>query len=59
MTTETVSQYQTRVKWGFKGEMKYPMNLMMLFMDMETMLAPDLEKGLSSLKAILEGYREL
>lgn len=59
MTTEAVSEHQTRVRWGFKGEMKYPMNLMMLVMDMETMLAPDLEKGLHSLKAIMEGYREL
>ena len=54
MTTDSVSQYQTRVKWGFRGEMKYPMNLMMLTMDMEKMLAPDLEKGLQSLKSILE-----
>lgn len=59
MTTEAVSEHQTKVRWGFNGEMKYPMNLMMLFMDMEKMLAPDLEKGLSSLKAIMEGYREL
>jgi hypothetical protein len=54
MTTEAVSDNQTRVKWGFNGEMKYPMNLMLIFMDMEKMLAPDLEKGLSSLKAIME-----
>lgn len=54
MTTEAVSDSQTKVKWGFNGEMKYPMNLMLLAMDMEKMLAPDLEKGLSNLKAILE-----
>lgn len=54
MATETVSGNQTRVKWGFNGKMKYPMNLIMLAMDMEKMLAPDLEKGLGSLKAILE-----
>lgn len=54
MTTEAVSDNQTRVKWGFNGEMKYPMNLMLLFMNMEKMLAPDLENGLSSLKGILE-----
>lgn len=59
MITEALSDKQTKVKWGFNGEMKYPMNLMMLFMNMETMLGPDLEKGLGSLKAILEGYREL
>lgn len=54
MTTEAVSDNQTKVKWGFNGEMKYPMNLMLLFMNMEKMLAPDLEKGLRSLKKILE-----
>lgn len=54
MTTEAVSDNQTKVKWGFNGEMKYPMNLMMLFMNMEKMLAPDLENGLSSLKGIME-----
>ena len=54
MTTEAVSDSQTRVKWGFNGEMKYPMNLMMVFMNMEKMLAPDLENGLGSLKTIME-----
>ena len=54
MSTEVVSENQTKVKWGFNGKMKYPMNLMMLAMDMEKMLAPDLEKGLGNLKNILE-----
>jgi len=54
MSTESVSENQTKVKWGFNGKMKYPMNLMLLFMNMEKMLAPDLEKGLGSLKNILE-----
>lgn len=54
MTTEAVSDSVTNVKWGFNGKMKYPMNLMMLFMNMEEMLAPDLENGLRSLKGILE-----
>ncbi len=54
MITDAVSDSVTTVKWGFKGKMKYPMNLMMLTMDMEKMLAPDLENGLISLKGILE-----
>jgi len=54
LSTSAVNDSVTAVKWGFNGEMKYPMNLTMLFMDMEKMLAPDLEKGLSSLKTILE-----
>lgn len=54
LTTAAVNDSVTSVKWGFNGEMKYPMNLMMLFMDMEAMLAPDLQNGLDNLKAILE-----
>jgi hypothetical protein len=34
--------------------MKYPMNLTLLFMDMDTMLGKDLSGGLSNLKALLE-----
>jgi len=54
MTTEAVNDSVTTVKWGFNGKMKYPMNLMMLTMNMEEMLAPDLQNGLNSLKSILE-----
>ncbi|MNR45259.1 hypothetical protein D3C85_1640860 [compost metagenome] len=54
MITESVSETQTKVKWGFKGRMKYPMNLMLLCMDMEGMLGKDLQKGLDDLKVILE-----
>lgn len=44
----------TNVKWCFHGKMNYPMNLMLLGMDMEKMLAPDLQNGLNNLKGILE-----
>lgn len=54
MTTETVNDSLTRVTWGFSGHFKYPMNLMMLFMDMEEMIGGDLETGLNNLKTILE-----
>jgi len=54
MTTESLDSSQTKVKWGFNGKMPYPMNLMCLFMDMDAMLGPDLAKGLSNLKGILE-----
>ena len=53
-TTEAVGDNQTRVQWGFNGKMPYPMNLMMLFMNMEEMLAPDLERGLANLKVVME-----
>jgi hypothetical protein len=54
MTFESSSESATKVKWGFNGTMKYPMNLMLLFTDMEKMLAPDLQNGLNNLKALLE-----
>lgn len=54
LTTAAVNDSVTTVKWGFNGKMKYPMNLMMLTMNMEEMLAPDLQNGLNSLKTILE-----
>ncbi|HZL09975.1 MAG TPA: SRPBCC family protein [Prolixibacteraceae bacterium] len=54
MSTKTVSENKTKVEWGFNGKMKYPMNLMLIFMNMEKMLAPDLENGLNNLKNILE-----
>jgi hypothetical protein len=54
MTTETVSENQTKVKWGFDGKMAYPMNLMLVCMDMDKMLGKDLQTGLNNLKAVLE-----
>ena len=54
MTTEPVSENQTKVIWGFSGHMNYPMNIMMLFMDFEKMIGDDLQTGLSNLKRELE-----
>ena len=54
MSTLSVSPNETLVKWGFDSKMKYPMNLMLLFMNMEKMVGNDLGTGLSNLKNILE-----
>jgi len=54
MSTETVSENQTKVKWGFSGHMDYPMNLMLLFMDFEKMIGDDLQTGLTKLKSEFE-----
>lgn len=54
MTTQSENDSTTRVTWAFNGKMKYPMNMMLLFMDMEGMLGGDLEKGLANLKGIME-----
>lgn len=54
MTTESVGNGKTKVKWGIVGRMDYPMNLMTLFMDMEAMVGKDLEIGLKNLKKNME-----
>ncbi|SMG35219.1 Polyketide cyclase / dehydrase and lipid transport [Marivirga sericea] len=51
---ESVGESKTKVIWGFKGEMDYPMNLMLLAMDFDAMLGADFEYGLLKLKKILE-----
>ncbi|MCB9235529.1 MAG: SRPBCC family protein [Bacteroidia bacterium] len=54
MSTEDAGENQTKVKWGFKGHVDYPMNIMMAFMDFEKMIGDDLSTGLQNLKEILE-----
>jgi hypothetical protein len=54
MSTEEVTPDQTKVSWGFSSKMPYPMNIMLLFMNMEDMLGKDLQTGLDNLKAVLE-----
>lgn len=52
--TESTGSDQTKVTWGFKGRMDYPMNFMLVFMDMEKMIGDDYDIGLENLKAKLE-----
>lgn len=54
MSTEAVGANQTLVQWGFDGHLDYPMNLMFLFLDFETMIGNDLNQGLKQLKQQLE-----
>ncbi len=54
MITESVSETQTKVKWGFSSSMKYPLNFMLLVMNMEKMLGDDISEGLGNLKKELE-----
>jgi uncharacterized protein YndB with AHSA1/START domain len=54
MTTENTGNDQTKVKWGFDSKMAYPMNIMLLFMNMDKLVGKDLETGLNNLKAVLE-----
>ena len=54
MTTATIDENSTLVNCGFAGKMAYPMNLMLLIMDMEEMLGGNLQTGLENLKSILK-----
>ncbi|MDL5045918.1 SRPBCC family protein [Oscillatoria amoena NRMC-F 0135] len=53
-TTEAVEVNETRVTWGMSSAMNYPMNIMLLFMNMEKLLGKDLEFSLQQLKDKLE-----
>ena len=41
----------TQVKWGFYGTNKVPMNIMMLFFNLDKAVGKDFEEGLAHLKA--------
>mgnify|MGYP001823520325 CR=1 FL=1 len=45
----------TNVIWGFSGKNKFPVSIMMLFMNMDKQVGKDFEEGLQKLKNILEG----
>ncbi len=54
-TTNAVGDNQTKVTWGYyNGTIKYPMKVMMVFMNMENMIGKDFEKGLEKLKDVME-----
>lgn len=54
MTVDSIGLHQTKVGWGFKSSMPYPMNGMQMFMNMKEAVGKDLEQGLQKLKPILE-----
>lgn len=54
LSTDSLSEERTLVIWGFSSEMRYPMNLMLLFMNMEKMIGNDLDTGLMNLRKLLE-----
>jgi len=52
MSTDSVAPDKTLVKWQISGHMKYPLNIMGLFMN--KMIGGDLETGLENLKRLQE-----
>jgi uncharacterized protein YndB with AHSA1/START domain len=58
MVTESESDNQTVVRWGFTGHINYPMNLMLLFINMDKAIGKDFQQGLDNLKTILESQND-
>ncbi|HBR56369.1 MAG TPA: polyketide cyclase [Blastocatellia bacterium] len=54
LVTEDAGEGNTKVRWGFTSSMPRPMNLLLLFMDMDKEIGKDYEEGLANLKLILE-----
>jgi hypothetical protein len=54
MVTDSVDENQTRVTWGFESSMPRPMNLILLFLNMENLIGEDYQTGLEKLKVLLE-----
>ena len=59
LSTDLLSEEVCLVTWGFSSQMNFPMNLMLLFMNMEKMIGKDLDTGLNNLKKLLEKEPEL
>jgi effector-binding domain-containing protein len=45
---------KTSATWAFYGDNKFPFSIMMLFMDMDEMMGPAFDRGLTMLKEISE-----
>jgi len=54
LAVDEAGKDSTKVTWGFSGKNKFPMSIMMLFMNMDKVVGKDFEEGLSSLKTRLE-----
>ena len=53
-TTVPANDHETKVTWSTSSTMKYPMNIMLLLMNMDKMLGKDMDESLLLLKNILE-----
>ena len=54
LKVKEVNNNSTEVVWGFSGINKVPMNIMMLFFNMDKSVGKDFNEGLESLKEVLE-----
>lgn len=53
-TTEALSARQTKVNWGMHSTLKYPMNIILLFINMDKTLGKDIQTSLETLKNNME-----
>ena len=53
-STEAVSAEQTKITWVYNSGMDWPMNFMLLFMDMDKIVGNDIQTSLVALKNNLE-----
>jgi hypothetical protein len=54
ISTSVIDKNHTKVIWDFDGNLTYPMNIMLWFVDFEKVISDDLQTGLDNLKVILE-----
>jgi hypothetical protein len=54
LTTDSLGENQTRVKWGFNGRIKYPLNVVLVFINMDRQIGNELAEGLDLMKNYLE-----
>lgn len=54
LVVDETADRNSKVSWGFTGSNKFPMSIMMLFMNMDKMVGKDFEEGLAALKERLE-----
>ena len=51
---DSVAANQTKLKWVYNGGMNWPMNIMLLFMDMDKVVGKDLGESVNKLKQVVE-----
>ncbi len=54
LVVDGLDKENTRVTWGFSGKNKFPMRIMVFFMNMDKAVGKDFEEGLASLKSRME-----
>ncbi len=54
MKVNEAEEGKTTVTWGFRGKNKFPVSIMMLFMNMDKAVGKDFDEGLANLKELLE-----